>query len=133
MLAAFQSFPYYAGPNEAVFTAIRRKNFGCSHFIVGRDHSGVGEYYEKDAAHRLFDELGPIGIEPVYFNEHGYHPSSQTYKDITKEKLEDFFMISGNKAREMLQKKELPPQWFMRPEVSKLIIDKIENGEDVFT
>lgn len=68
VLAAFQSYPRYSGPREAVFTAICRKNFGCSHFIVEREHSGVGNFYEPDSSHKLLDRLGDIGIVPIYFN-----------------------------------------------------------------
>ena len=69
LLACFKSYPRYCGPREAIFTALVRKNFGCSHFIVGRDHTGVGAFYPKDGAKRLFVDLGEIGIQPIFFYE----------------------------------------------------------------
>jgi pyruvate kinase len=133
LLAALQSYPRYAGPIEAVFTAICRKNFGCSHFIIGRDHSGVGGYYDKDAAYRLFEELGPIGIEPIYFNEYGYSPISQSYLDVSRNNSNELLNISGTEARKMLQNKTVLPDWFMRPDIAALIIEEMKNGKEVFT
>ena len=69
ILGGFNNYSRYAGPKEAVFTALCRKNFGCSHFIIGRDHTGLGSFYPKDGAKKLFNELGDIGIQPIYFNE----------------------------------------------------------------
>ncbi|MBZ0166158.1 MAG: sulfate adenylyltransferase, partial [Candidatus Omnitrophica bacterium] len=132
LLGAFQNFPRYAGPREAVFTALCRKNFGCSHFIVGRDHSGVGKYYEPDAGHRLFDQLGDIGIQPIYFNAVHYHRTLQKYVEESQDEDAEYLKISGTEGREMLIQKQVPPDWFMREDISKLIIDEMDRGEDVF-
>lgn len=130
-LAAFQSYPRYSGPREAVFTALCRKNFGCSHFIVGRDHSGVGNYYGPDAAHKLFTQLGPLGIQPIFFNEFGYSQKEKTYVE-AKESDKDLINISGTEMRRMLRDKQMPPEWFMRKEVANFIIEEINRGKDVF-
>ena len=122
-LAAFQSYPRYAGPREAVFAAICRKNFGCSHFIVGRDH----------AARRRFEQLGPLGIQPIFFNEHAYSSKKRDYVDVTRHHAaEDILMMSGTEMRRMIQSGQHPPEWFMRQEVSRLIMDEIKRGTKVF-
>ena len=133
VLAAFQSYPRYAGPREAVFTALCRKNFGCSHFIVGRDHSGVGGYYEPDASHRLFKELGDIGIKPIFFNEYKYCLENESYVEVTAENMEALLSISGTDGRALLQQKKEPPEWFMRRDITRFIIDEIDKGFDVFS
>src|SRR4030065_2907249 len=68
VLAAFSTFSRYAGPKEALFTALCRKNFGCSHFIIGRDHTGVGSYYHPKASHNIFDRFPDLGIVPLRFD-----------------------------------------------------------------
>jgi sulfate adenylyltransferase len=67
-LSVFPSQMRYAGPREAVFDAIVRKNQGCSHFVIGHDHAGVGDYYEGLDAHRIFDEIADIGIQPLFYS-----------------------------------------------------------------
>lgn len=132
LLAAFQNYPRYSGPREAVFTAICRKNFGCSHFIVGRDHSGVGNYYEPDAAHRLFEKLGDIGIVPIFFNEFAYSKKKKAYVEVTADNENDILSISGTEGREMIKQNITPPDWFMREDLSNLIIHEMNNGAKVF-
>jgi ATP sulfurylase len=132
LLAAFQNYSRYCGPREAVFTALCRKNFGCSHFIVGRDHTGVGNYYQPEDAHRLFEKLGDIGIVPVFFNEMHYCQECKEYVDACKHAVQDIQNISGTRGREMLMNNVLPPAWFMREEVSQMIIDKFKAGKEVF-
>jgi len=132
LLGAFQNYPRYSGPREAVFTAICRKNFGCSHFIVGRDHSGVGNYYQKDGAHKLFDELGYIGIKPIYFNEVHYCLKCDQYVESCSHSESNILQISGTQCREMFKKSKIPPAWFMREEISRMIISDINDGKEVF-
>lgn len=132
LLAAFQSYPRYAGPREAVFTAICRKNFGCSHIIVGRDHSGVGNFYSPNASQELFIKLGDIGIKPIFFDEVNYCTVCQTHTENCGHKGDSIIKISGTQAREMLYKKQSPPDWYMREEVSNYLIKTISEFKKVF-
>ncbi len=131
LLAAFQTYPRYGGPREAVFTAICRKNFGCSHFIVGRNHSGIERYHEADDAHKLFDELGDIGIKPIFFNTVYYCQKCKQHVEECSHG-QDALSISGTQGREMLRAGEFPPEWFMRKEVASFIINEINHGKEVF-
>jgi len=137
VLAAFPTFSRYAGPREAIFTALCRKNYGCSHFIIGRDHTGVGNYYHQYASQKIFDKFSDLGIKIVKFNEiyfskklnsyvHENEDNSQ-YKDSDKLSL-----ISGSRAREIFLNGDSPPEWFMRPEISKIVQNAIISGEQVF-
>lgn len=132
LLAAFQNYSRYSGPREAVFTALCRKNFGCSHFIIGRDHTGVGNYYEPDAAKKLFEKLGDIGIIPIFFTEQYYCRICKTYVEQCEHGAKHALKISGTEGRRMLEAQNDPPEWFMRKEISRLIIDELEAGKDAF-
>jgi pyruvate kinase len=132
VLAGFLSYSRYAGPREAVFTALCRKNYGCTHFIVGRDHTGVGSFYPPDGARRLFEELGELGIQPLYFDEVYYCKRRGGYYEASGEDELERQDISATEARTLLQGGQLPPEWLMRKEISELIAAEIRSNREVF-
>lgn len=117
IFAALATYSRYAGPKEALFTALVRQNYGCSHFIVGRDHTGVGDFYHPTASHKIFDKFPDILIKPVRFNE----VFSSTKKS-----------MSGTQARKIFKSGKIPPKWFMRKEISHMIASAIKRGKKVF-
>lgn len=115
----------YAGPKEAIHHAIMRQNYGCSHIIIGRDHAGVGTFYDPFAAQKIFDNYPELEISPIFFPAFFYcrkcltytNPKACPHNDDAKEQ------ISGTKLRQMIDNGESPSEFILRPEVSKVILD----------
>lgn len=123
-LATLHTEMKYAGPKEAIHHAIMRQNYGCTHIIIGRDHAGVGNYYDPFAAHKIFDDYPDLEITPIFFPAFFYCKKCLTFTNqkACPHDIESREQISGTKLREMIQEGKAPSEFILRPEVSKIIL-----------
>ncbi len=122
----------YAGPREALLHAIIRKNYGCTHFIVGRDHAGAGDYYQPYAAQKIFEQFEPneIGVQILKFHEVVYYPHKKIHDYKLADPDDDQLTFSGTKIRGMITHKKQPPKYLMRPEVYQLLTNSYNTMVD---
>ncbi|MBI2095259.1 MAG: sulfate adenylyltransferase [Candidatus Omnitrophica bacterium] len=131
VIGSLLTYPRFSGPREAVFTALCRKNMGCSHFIVGRNHSGVGDFYKDEDTRLWFDKLGPLGITPVFFDTVGYDERAKEYAaGVPSDKT--LKTISGTEIRRTLKTGGKLPDWFMRSAVQEMLQAELAAKRPVF-
>jgi len=114
----------YAGPKEAIHHAIMRQNYGCTHIIIGRDHAGVGKFYDPFAAQKIFDDYHDLEIAPIFFPAFFYCKKCLTFTNpkVCPHGEESREQISGTKLRTLIQEGSAPSEFILRPEVAKVIL-----------
>jgi len=132
MLAGFYTYSRFAGPREAVFTAICRKNMGCSHFIIGRDHTGVGSFYSAKSNEDLFNKVGDLGMKIIFVDTVVYNSKDDKY-EINNMKDHHLRTLSGSKLRDLIIGSEKIPKWFVRKEIQDILYYYQKNNKKFFT
>ena len=124
-LATLHTEMRYGGPKEAIHHAIMRQNYGCTHIIIGRDHAGVGNFYDPFAAQKIFGDYTDLDIEPIFFPAFFYCRKCLTFTNpkVCPHDAESREQVSGTKLRSLIQEGKAPSEFILRPEVAKLIID----------
>jgi sulfate adenylyltransferase len=114
----------YAGPKEAIHHGIMRQNYGCTHIIIGRDHAGVGNYYDPFAAQKIFDDYPDLEITPVFFPAFFYCKKCLNFTNdrVCPHDVESREQLSGTKLRSIIQEGKSPSEFILRPEISKIIL-----------
>lgn len=132
ILAAFSTYSRYCGPREAVFTALCRKNYGCTHFLLGRDHTGVGDFYSPNQNKELFDSLGDIGITPVFFDTVYFSKKTGHMVESAEGASDQRQSISGTMIRDLLCQDKPVPDWCMNKDISSWLLEMRKAGEELF-
>jgi ATP sulfurylase len=130
ILGSFATYSRYAGPREAVFTALCRKNMGCSYFIIGRDHTGVGDFYAPGANQAYMEKLGDFGIQPVFFDAVGYDAKSDRHGFASEG--EDMTPIDGTQVRDALRDGTSIPNWVMRDIIQETLRAEVAQNRPLF-
>ena len=130
ILAGFASYPRFAGPRETVFASLVQRNFGCSHFVIGRDMGGMPGGYAPDASRRLFDQMGDIGVAPVFFDSVRWEPTQRRFIETIDHTDEG---IAGPASvRDSLGEGRELPDWVIRTEVQAMLRTRVAAGQDIF-
>jgi len=129
VLGSFSTYSRYSGPREALFTALCRKNMGCDYFIIGRDHTGVGDYYGKNSAEKLFDRVGDIGISPVYFETVGFNQQTGEYSPDPTDSMKP---VSASRLRDSISNRQHIDDWLVRSSVQEMLFSELDAGKKLF-